>query len=739
VSISRDTETVGPNFTSTGAATAISHPGSASARAACVLIDQNASATDQVSGVTYGGVAMSRIRSESEATEAGRTYIYWLDNIPTGTQDVVVTTTSTSSKQAVVATMLVASGKIVTVAGSATGTSASVANPSWTISGLTASSVLMAYEVIHSGLQTMTTTPAASWTLISSTDLGSQGRGFARQAVASSGTTLTCGWTASTADDFVGDSVAFIESDPPNVTNDASASSSSAGSGSLTFSHTCAATATKLYVAAIIGVSGDTGEVVTATYNGVSMTDCGAGAKHANNGTNGFLQIFELDNPASGAHNVVITVTTGNTPNSIIGIASSYIPGSGLALQSGTPVTAAAASGTSPITVNVTGTTNGNLVFGAACVGSPALTPLLTSRGVVNVNSNTAAGNGAAEDGAANGGTVAVGFTVGSADDSAVIALEIKAVSSGDTGTGSVRMKKPSLSGVATAPLLGTGSIRMKKMGLSGVATAPLIGTGSVSMHKMSLAAAGKSFNAGTGSARMHKMGILASGSVGVTDIGSGSIAMHKMSLSATGKEVDAGTGSVSMHKMGLAATGHAPLVGTGSVSMHKPSLSATGKEVDAGTGSVRMKKMGVSGSGTFHIPGTGSIRMRKMGVAATGIVGTFIVGTGSARMKKMGLSGSGQEFLLGSGSVSMHKMSISGLAAIILQGSGSVRMRKMSLSGSAKIVILGTGSVSMHKMVPHGTMADLGSGDITMHKMSVHGIAVSTRRASNLFIFTAV
>lgn len=739
MSISRDTETVGTAFTTTGAAAAISHAGSASARAACVLIDQNGTATDEVSGVTYGGVAMFRLRSDSEATEAGRTYIYWLDNIPTGTQNVVVTTTAGTNKQAVVATMLVSSGKAVIVAGSMTGTSSSQVNPAWTISGLTSSSVLMAYEVIHSGLTTMTTTPASGWTLISSTDLGAQGRGFARQAVASSGTTLACGWTASTGDDFVGDAVAFIEADAPKVTPGASASGSIQNNRNLSYNLTCDSGAKELIVEVSVGESGDASQTVAVTYNGVSMTDCGAGQKHSNNGTSGYIQVFKLNSPATGSsHAIAVSVTGGVTPSWITSVAKCYIPASGFDLQCGTAVTAVVAQGTSPVTANVTSTTAGNMVYGAACVGNIGqFMQLLTPIASVTGDINSAASNSGAEDIVTLGGTVAVGFTV--SDDAGLIAFEIQAISTGDTGTGSIAMHKMSFAGTATAPLQGTGSIRMHKMGISGTAKAPLLGSGSVSMHKMSMAASGKEVDAATGSVRMHKMGILASGSVGITIIGSGSIAMHKMSLSATGQEIDAGTGSVRMHKMGLSATGQAPLVGTGSIGMHKPSLSATGKEVDAGTGSARMKKMGLSGSGTFHIPGSGSISMHKMSVAITGIVGTFIVGTGSAGMKKMSLSGSGQETLLGTGSVSMHKMNVSGLAAIILPGTGSIRMHKMKLSGSAVVVITGTGSIRMHKMVPHGTMADLAIGVIGMRKMGVHGAGAVTLHASSLFIFTAV
>ena len=59
-----------------------------------------------------------------------------------------------------------------------TGTSASVANPSWTHSSTTTACAVL---VIHSGLQTMTNTPATNWTLIGSADRSAIGWGAARR------------------------------------------------------------------------------------------------------------------------------------------------------------------------------------------------------------------------------------------------------------------------------------------------------------------------------------------------------------------------------------------------------------------------------------------------------------------------------------------------------------------------------------------------------------------------------
>jgi hypothetical protein len=185
-----------------------------------VLIAQAGTATDEVSGVTYGGAAMQRIRFDSEATEPGAVYIYFLDNIATGTQNVAMTTTAATDKQLSVSTMTVTSGQAVGLIGTGnTGTSTSAANPALTLTGCTTGVAHMAYEAIHSGLQTMTATPQTTpaWTLISSTDLGNTGRGFARLTAVNSpaGTTITGGWIAATADDYVISGVAFIEQAPP--------------------------------------------------------------------------------------------------------------------------------------------------------------------------------------------------------------------------------------------------------------------------------------------------------------------------------------------------------------------------------------------------------------------------------------------------------------------------------------------------------------------------------------------
>jgi hypothetical protein len=188
--------------------------------AVCVIIVQGSSSTgsdtDIVSSVTYGiaagAVPLTRRRSDSKATlESGRVYVYWAaGTFPAGTQTIRIVTTGTIGRRVGISTMTLSDpvNFIITVDADNGFTSDSQANPSWTLA-TTASVNTVCYEGIHSGLTTMTTTPASGWTLQASKDEGAWGRGWANRSF--TGGNLTCGWAAGTADDVVASSIAFKE------------------------------------------------------------------------------------------------------------------------------------------------------------------------------------------------------------------------------------------------------------------------------------------------------------------------------------------------------------------------------------------------------------------------------------------------------------------------------------------------------------------------------------------------
>lgn len=209
MTIAHDSEVQGAASTTAGAYTTAITPTNPPA-AVCVVIVQGGSAVDLVTSVTYGGSGLVRRRFDIETTEAGAVYIYWgAGSLPTGAQNVVVNRTSTANIRAVISTMTVAAGQTVAVDIDGSGTSAAAPNPSWTMT--TAATTTACYLGIHSGLQTMTTTPATNWTLQGTADdIGNTGRGWARRLAVAAGNTAP-GWTAATSEDFVGGSIAFKE------------------------------------------------------------------------------------------------------------------------------------------------------------------------------------------------------------------------------------------------------------------------------------------------------------------------------------------------------------------------------------------------------------------------------------------------------------------------------------------------------------------------------------------------
>jgi hypothetical protein len=194
--------------------TSWSHAASASAKGAVVVIPQG-TATDQVSGVTYGSRKMDRIRFAARTSaEACAVYVYFLGNLVgiTGTQTVAVTSTGTAPKWPQAATML-AAGTFVAV-NKETGADAGViANPSITLIPDVAGT--MWFYVNASGLNTPVNTPQAGTTSMSARDLGTISGHTGQKAVAAAGSNTT-GWT-SAIDDVVQAALAISEYNPPSL------------------------------------------------------------------------------------------------------------------------------------------------------------------------------------------------------------------------------------------------------------------------------------------------------------------------------------------------------------------------------------------------------------------------------------------------------------------------------------------------------------------------------------------
>ena len=222
-----------------------------------------------------------------------------------------------------------------------------------------------------------------------------------------------------------------------------SAGASAAGATSLSWSHTNNGNA--IIAGCAVGVGPDTGMSTTATYAAVAMA---AGAiVHSNANTAGFLRVFTLASPATGANNVVVTLT-GGTGDLTGGSISVLGAGSFVTQYSGT-------GAADPPTATSVGSTPGGLICAFVCAGLPiaSATSPSTSRYIINLNGSSAAGNSGGATSPSTGSNVTTAWSITS-DWWAVIGVEVLPASGSDE-LWRYRLQPPGLLAPNHAPLPG--------------------------------------------------------------------------------------------------------------------------------------------------------------------------------------------------------------------------------------------------------------------------------------------
>lgn len=201
MTVAHDAATKSATWTTTPAPFTFDHTPTGTPRGVVVFIALRASTADVISGVTYGGVAMTRVPTNGfavdTATEAGELYCYTLGaSVPTGTQTVSIAYTGSQSKQALCATVTAAADVEVGASGKA---EENQANPQVALdTGLTSS---LRYVGIFSGLPDPgSLTVLSGMSAIDGEDQGTWTHRWDRQTTASTGS-FTIGYTA--ADDDV--------------------------------------------------------------------------------------------------------------------------------------------------------------------------------------------------------------------------------------------------------------------------------------------------------------------------------------------------------------------------------------------------------------------------------------------------------------------------------------------------------------------------------------------------------
>jgi hypothetical protein len=199
--------------------TSWSHPGAASGvKAVVALITQPQGSADEVVGITYGGISLTRVRSDARTvTELMRTYVYYGDSaIPQGTQTVAVDVNAATNKHGFVFTILAAAGKNVVVDANNGQDLGIIANPSITVthSGTLSGWAGLAVHcyggssVVTTGLQTGETYQAGHDPGVA---VGMVYTRFGGADAASS----TYGYTTLASDDQLISALVLAEVDPP--------------------------------------------------------------------------------------------------------------------------------------------------------------------------------------------------------------------------------------------------------------------------------------------------------------------------------------------------------------------------------------------------------------------------------------------------------------------------------------------------------------------------------------------
>ena len=200
-----------------------------------------------------------------------------------------------------------------------------------------------------------------------------------------------------------------------------SAGTSCTACASLSWSHTVSGSNTLLTASVGVGTSGSDSRTVAVTYNGIAMTS--AGKVHANNGTTGFVELFYLKAPSSGANTVQVTITGGNV-DAMSGGSVSFT-----GVDQTTPVRNITTNFGSDTTPTVTiSSAAGNMVVDGVSSGCSITSSNQTSRWITNVGGCSYGGGPGAQSTAAGASSVVMSYAV-SSDDWGIIGMDVVAAS----------------------------------------------------------------------------------------------------------------------------------------------------------------------------------------------------------------------------------------------------------------------------------------------------------------------
>lgn len=472
-----------------------------------VAITQPLGSTDEVSAVTYGGVALSRVRSTARTTtEAMRVYLYFLGSgIPTGAQTVSVTSTGTTAKQGHCFTMTTTDGSDTVVDADNGSDLGIIANPSLTVTHSGTLNSWVGYGIHGYGgaaVPNLTASAArqANLTLGFGHDPGAATAETYYRTGAAAASSSTYGYTTLASDDQV---IAALVVKPLVVVSATVTAVPMAGTGGIA---TTAVAANYTATSPVVDGTGAVPAPVVAASSAVtSPATAGTGTLPVPSVT-AFSGVTVVAVPLAGSGDVVAPTVTGSSA-----VTSPALAGTGtippLSSIASVEVTAALITVTGAMpTPTVSGSAGGNItgipIDGTGAIPAPSVSAGWTVSAVAaavsgDVVSPSAAAGATITATPADAVSAATPPTVtgGSAGQVSALhmpgvgALMAPAVSAGATvtgvpaaGTGQAAAPSLALGYTLTAPTL-TGAGTLPTVGLatsSGVTAVPALGSGAV-------------------------------------------------------------------------------------------------------------------------------------------------------------------------------------------------------------------------------------------------------------------
>ena len=175
----------------------VNHTPSGTPRGVVVLIAGGAYSVDEVTGVTYGGQAMSRAAFDADvATELGVAWVYFLGTgVPTGAQDAVVSLDQGGNQSEKVVSVVTLTGDADLTVADSDSIADDQADPSLTLSAGSDTGIALACAYTGHDVPATGLTVLSGVTSMGTHDWGAYGGAWVRQTTPATGD-FTIGWTA---------------------------------------------------------------------------------------------------------------------------------------------------------------------------------------------------------------------------------------------------------------------------------------------------------------------------------------------------------------------------------------------------------------------------------------------------------------------------------------------------------------------------------------------------------------